>query len=308
MPASVRRIRVMNIRLLLPLGLLAAMSLCAVAPAQQKVLYEKQSRYNEILVTEDEQGLRTLWFEKGGARQSVVKVGDPDHIELPYARAMPVGLALVQPPKRVLIVGLGGGTIPGFLHKHYPKTVIDAVDIDPDVVDVAKRYFGFREDATMRAHVADGRRFIEQRRNRYDLIFLDAFGSENIPYHLATREFLQAVRQALTPQGVAVGNIWSRSSNPLYDSMVRTYQDVFDQLYMLDVRASGNKILLAVPRQGTVQRDDLSRRASTVSKQQQFPFDMGQLVQYGFRHPADDLHGGRVLRDRKREPVRQPGS
>jgi spermidine synthase len=133
-------------------------------------------------------------LEKDGARQSVVKVGDPDHIELPYARARPVGLALVEEPKRVLIVGLGGGTIPGFLHKRYPKTATDAVDIDPDVVEVAKRFFGLHEDWTRRAHVADGRRFIEQCRSRYDLIFLDAFGAENIPYHLATREFLQAGR------------------------------------------------------------------------------------------------------------------
>jgi len=296
----------MKARTLLPLGLLAVLVLCAVAPAQQKVLYEKQSPYSNILVTEDEDGLRTLWFEKDGARQSVVKVGDPDHIDLPYARAMPVGLALVEEPKRVLIVGLGGGTIPSFLHKHYPKTAIDVVDIDPDVVEVAKKYFGFREDATMRAHVADGRKFIEQSRNRYDLIFLDAFSAEDIPYHLATREFLQAVRRALTPNGVVLGNIWSRYSNPLYDSMVLTYQDVFDELYILDLRDVGNKILIALPRKQQIATDDLAKRAGAVSKQKQFRFDMGELVTYGLRHPAKDDSGGRVLTDRKKE--KQPQS
>jgi spermidine synthase len=296
----------MRSRLLVPLGLMAVLLVCAIAPAQQKVLYEKKSPYNNITVTEDDQGLRTLWFEEGGARQSVVKVGDPDHIELPYARAMPVGMALVEEPKRVLIVGLGGGTIPGFLHKHYPKTLIDVVDIDPDVVDVAKRFFGFREDATLHAYAADGRRFIEQCRSRYDLIFLDAFGAENIPYHLATREFLQAVRRVLTPEGVAVGNVWSRYSNPLYDSMVRTYQDVFDELYVLDVEDSGNKIFLAVPRKEQIGREELARRAAKVSKQKDFGFDMGQLVTYGYGHPAKDNSSGRVLTDRKKE--RQPQS
>ena len=296
----------MKTRLLLPLGLLAVLGLCAIVPAQEKVLYDKQSPYSNILVTEDEDGLRTLWFEKDGARQSVVKVGDPDHIDLPYAQAMPVGLALVEEPKRVLIVGLGGGTIPSFLHKHYPKTAIDVVDIDPDVVEVAKKFFGFREDATMRAHVADGRRFIEQCRDRYDLIFLDAFSAESIPYHLATREFLQAVRRALTPNGVVLGNIWSRYSNPLYDSMVRTYQDVFDELYILDLRDVGNKILIALPRKQQIARDDLAKRAGTLSKQKQFRFDMGELVTYGLRHPAVDDSGGRVLTDRKKE--KQPQS
>src|SRR3989304_10594088 len=109
----------------LPLGLLAFFALSVAASASQRVLYEKQSPYNTIVVTEDDRGLRTLWFEKGGARQSVVKVGDPDHLELPYARAMPVRLALVEKPERGLIVGLGGGTSPGFLPAHYPDTTID---------------------------------------------------------------------------------------------------------------------------------------------------------------------------------------
>ncbi|OHB82449.1 MAG: hypothetical protein A2V98_19935 [Planctomycetes bacterium RBG_16_64_12] len=288
-------------RKLLPLGFLAIFALSVAASASQRVLYEKQSPYNTIVVTEDDRGLRTLWFEKGGARQSVVKVGDPDHLELPYARAMPVGLALVEKPERVLIVGLGGGTIPGFLHAHYPETTIDVVDIDPDVVDVAKRFFGFREDATMHVYVEDGRRFIEECSRPYDIIFLDAFGSENIPYHLATREFLQAVRRALTPKGIAVGNIWSRSSNPLYDSMVRTYQDVFDELYILDVRGAGNKILLALPRPEPVEQDDLARRATGISHQKHFPFDLGDPVTYGYRHAEKKDSRGHVLTDEKRQ-------
>jgi len=279
------------------LGLSAALALCLFAAADQKVLYEKQSSYNTILVTEDDRGMRTLLFEKGGVRQSVVKVGDPDHIELPYARTMPVGLALVKKPQRVLIVGLGGGTIPRFLHKHYPQTTIDVVEIDPEVVHVAKKFFSFREDSTMHAYVDDGRRFIERCREPYDVIFLDAFGSEEIPYDLATREFLQAVRRALTPQGVAVGNVWSRSSNPLYDSMVRTYQEVFEELYILDVRGAGNKILIAVPRQEQISKDDLARRAGKISQQKNFPFDMQDLVNYGYQHAKQKNSRGRVLTD-----------
>lgn len=284
-------------RRLLPIGLAAVLAVCVVALAEQKVLYEKDSPYNTIVVTEDDQGLRTLWFDSGGVRQSVVKVGEPDHIELAYARVMPVGLAFVDRPHRLLIVGLGGGTIPGFLHKHYPQTAIDVVDIDPDVLHVAKKFFAFREDRTMRAYVDDGRRFIEKCQDPYDIIFLDAFGSENIPYHLATREFLQAVRRALSPKGIAVGNIWSRSSNPLYDSMVRTYQDVFDELYIFDVRGAGNEILVALPRQHRINRDDLVQRARTISKEKQFPFDMGELVMYGYRHAGEKDPDVRVLTD-----------
>ena len=149
-----------------------------------------------------------------------------------------------------------------FLRKHYPTAEIDAVDIDPEVVNVAKRYFDFREDARMRAYVGDGREFIERFRQPYDLIFLDAFSSDSVPPHLTTQEFLRAVRRALKPGGVVVGNVWSRLSNPLYDSMVRTYQEVFDDLYILDVQGAGNKILLALPRRQPLSRDDLAARAA----------------------------------------------
>ncbi len=285
-------------------------ALCVITSAEQKVLYEKQSPYSTIIVTEDEDGLRTLWFEKDGAKQSVVKPGDPDHIELPYAEVMPVGLALVEDPQRVLIVGLGGGTIPSFLRKHYPRLTIDVVEIDPVVVEVAEKFFGFRKDARMKAYVHDGRRFIELEwcRNRYDVIFLDAFGADNVPYDLATREFLQAVRRALTPKGIVVGNIWSRNSNSLYDSMVRTYQEVFDELYILDVRARGNKILIALPRKERLSRNDMARRVKTVSRKQNFPYDMGDHVTYGYNYAVEKNSDGEVLLDKDKPDSSEDGS
>lgn len=287
----------MGIHKRLWLAFAAMVAIYAITRADEKVLYDKESRYNTIVVTEDAAGLRTLWFRRGGARQSAVKLGDPDHLEFAYSRVMPVGLAFVETPRRVLMVGLGGGTIPMFLHKHYPKTVIDAVDIDPDVIDVAKRFFGFREDATLRAYAEDGRRFIEARPNHYDIIFLDAFGPDSIPYHLATREFLQAVRRALAPGGIAVGNIWDRDSNDLYDSMLRTYRDVFEELYVFDVRHSGNKILVALPRKERIEMDDLARRARQIARQKGFRFDLGKAVVYGYRRVTDEPLAGRVLRD-----------
>src|SRR4030042_944674 len=92
------------------LAVLAALVCCGVAAAQQKVIYQKKSPYNTVVVTEDDQGMRTLLFDSGGVRQSVVKVGDPDHLELPYARAMWSGRGPCPGPKRVRVGGLGGRT------------------------------------------------------------------------------------------------------------------------------------------------------------------------------------------------------
>ena len=144
--------------------------------------------------------------------------------------------------------------------------------------------------------VQDGRRFIEGCANRYDVIFLDAFGAENIPYDLATREFLDAVRKALTPRGVVVGNLWS-VSNPLYHSMVRTYQEVFDEVHIVDVRGAGNRILVALPRKRGVTRDGWARRSAEISRQHAFPFDMGRLVTAGHYAMDEKESRGHVLID-----------
>jgi len=284
-------------RLYLHAGLSALAALTVLACSAQTVIYEKASPYNTIIVTEDHKGMRTLLFERGGGRQSVVKPGDPDHLELPYARVALAGLALCEEPRRILVVGLGGGSLPMFLRKHYPAAAIDVAEIDPGVVDVAKQFFGFREDELTRAHVGDGRQFIENVRQGYDIIFLDAFGARDVPKHLTTQEFLLAVRRALVPSGVVVSNVWRPSANPLHDSMVRTHQEAFDELYILDVPGDVNNILLALPRKQPLNRSELAQLARKVSAAKQFRFDLGEQVEYGFHYASGKSGPGRVLRD-----------
>lgn len=280
------------------IALVALVALIALARTDQAVLYEKASAYSTIVVTEEDDGLRVLRFGKHGARQSVAKPGDPGYLALPYLRVALVGLALSEKPRRFLVIGLGGGTLPMFLRKYYPDAVIDAVDIDPDVVDVAKRFFGFREDRHMNAHVSDGRRFVEMARQPYDVIFLDAFGAAGIPPHLTTQEFLEAVRRAVAPDGIVVANLWGHSANQLYGSMVRTYQEVFDELQILYVRGASNMIVLALPRKQSLGRDELTQLARNVSAAKRFPFDLGDPVKHGFLDARAKNQRERVLRDR----------
>jgi len=273
----------------------------SIAAPRGEVLFEGKSEFNSsIMVVEDAEGLRTLIFDNNDVEQSTVKLGDPNRLELRYTRVMPVALAAVKKPKRILIVGLGGGSIPNFLHMHYPDTHIDVVDIDPVVVEVAKKYFGFREDKTLRVHVADGRAFIEKCKRQYNIIFLDAYGAEDIPYPLATREFLQVVRKAVTPKGVVVTNLMDRFSNRLYDSMVRTYIDVFDEVHVVDIRNSGNVIVLALPHQPKLTKYTLTRQARKLSREKQFPYNLGRLVKYGCRPPDRRETSALILLDKKK--------
>lgn len=278
-------------------ALVWALCLCGAAAGAERLLLERKSPYNTILVTEDDRGLRILRFEKDGARQSVVKLGDPDHLELPYARAIPVAFVFVEKPQNVLVVGLGGGTIPGFLRKRFPDMRIDAVEIDPGVVEVARSHFGFREDARMHAYVSDGRQFIERSGRLYDIIFLDAFGTDSVPYQLVTREFLAGVRRALTPRGAVIGNVWGRDSNPLYDSMLRTYQAVYDEVSTVDVHGAGNKIIVASPRKRSFSKAELVRRSRQLTRELSLRSDLGDIVERGFNRVGADVAGGRILTD-----------
>jgi spermidine synthase len=275
--------------------LLAVLLVSTQACGEPGVLYDKPSAYSHVVVTEEANGTRTLRFERGGARQSVAKPDDPGYVELTYARAALVGLALTKDPRRVLVVGLGGATIPRFVHKYYPDATIDAVDIDPDVVQVAKLFFGFREDSRMHAHVADGRRFIEQAQTPYDLIFLDAYGASSVPAHLTSEEFLRAVRKALRPDGVVVGNLWSGEHNTLYASMVRTYEVVFETVKI--VPAAGNRIVLALPRKENIDTQALARSATRLSTAKGFEFDLGAAVGEEPAYERKAISSARTLHD-----------
>ena len=287
-------------------AVLALFALFAAASAAEKVLYEKPSQYTNIIVTEDDLGQRVLRFERGGARQTIAKPGDPTFLGFAYTKVAFAGLALSQEPRRIMIVGLGGGTMPMFLRHYYPAAAIDVVDIDPDVVHVAKEYFGFREDASLRAHVGDGRKFVESAREPYDVVFLDAFGTRNVPPHLTTVEFMRAVRRSVRPTGVVVGNIWGRPVNPLYDSMVRTYQEVFDELYILDVPGTTNKILLALPRRQSLDRVQLAELARKLGADKGFKFDVGDIAEDQFSNAGRKGKAGRVLRDTDSAKAREP--
>ena len=276
----------------------AAVLFCAKLPAEEKILYQKASAYSTIVVSEDEQGLRTLRFGEDGVRQSVVKLDDPDHLELGYARAMPAAMALVDQPQRVLIVGLGGGTIPRLLHAHFPQLSIDVVEIDPDVVAVAKQYFGFPEDERLRAYVDDGRRFIAQHHNHYDVIFLDAFsarlhslspGNPGIPVGGAPRPDADRPRRGQRVEPLLEPLVRLDGS-----SLMRTYSNRFT---CSTCREPATRSCWPCRERLTFTQPDVVLRASRLSRDRGFRFDIGEVVKFGFREPGEDGDKGRVLTD-----------
>ena len=202
---------------------------------ESKVVYEKDSAYHQISILED--GLnRYLRFNRSFQGGMVLK----DAFESPFLYTSYAHLAWIFNPaiKRMLVVGLGSGSIPKRFTRDYADVTVDTVELDPAVVDVAKRFFDVKEDARQRITVQDGRVFLRRAEAKYDLIILDAYFAEGIPFHLATKEFLEIVRDHLAPGGVVVSNIigaMEGANSYLFRALYRTYNALFPGLYPFPV-------------------------------------------------------------------------
>lgn len=248
--------------------------------AEPGLLLEQDSFYNRIYLAE-QSGVRYMDFEN--LRQSAMLLDDPYELHLRYTRFLSVALTLQPEPKRVLVLGLGGGSFPKRLHRDFPQVTVDVADIDPMVIDVATRYFQVPKNTRMHLYAKDGRRFIQETDAKYDLIFLDAYNSDTIPFHLTTREFYREVEQRLAPGGIVASNIIGTLRGPqsaFFRSMYRTLGEVFPTLYTIPVYDPSwvigdiNIIVLATRDKERLTRGDLVARAGRLG---------GRLV------PASDL-------------------
>lgn len=284
---------------------LAAIAVCACAWAAcggtrhtgEIVVSERVSPHYTVFVIEDEEGIRRLRFERDGVDQSAVVPGDPEALVFAYMRGLTAALAVRSEPERVLIVGLGGGTLPMFLRRHLPRAEIDVVEIDPIVYEVARADMGFRPDARMRVHIADGRAFIERSAERWDLIVLDAYGADEIPRHLATRRFYEAVRARLAPAGLVAANVWSDHANPRYRSMLRTFEAVFPEVHVVAPPRSESRIVLALGVREHLTRQDLAMRAAALGKAWGLRFDLAAMIKRGHSAPGALPPGGEVIEE-----------
>lgn len=217
--------------------------------AAETIVHVERSAWQTITVA-DSATRRCLRFGPGAEAllQSCKLLARPDHLALDYTRAMVAALLLWQPePRRVLLIGVGGGSIPAALASVRPDLSIDAVDIDEVVLRIARQYFGLVPGPRLRLHVADGAAWIASARARgetFDAVLLDAFDAEGVPPALFTDTFLADVRGVLAPGGVFLANtlVWSAS----YGHESAAAERVFGRFLDLRLRtAGGNRVLIA---------------------------------------------------------------
>lgn len=260
----------------IPLAVLAASSVLLVSQGLSagipgaggmRVLFEADSVYHHIVVTEDDQA-RYLRFDR--SFQSGMLLRDPFDSPFLYAGYAHLGLLFAAQARRALVVGLGGGSIPKRFWRDYPQMTVAVAELDPMVVDVARRFFEVREDPRLRIIIQDGRLFLRRTATSYDLIILDAFFAESIPFHLTTKEFYALVRRHLTPGGAVVSNLLGALDGPrssLFRAMYRTQAEVFPGRYLFpvafrpdeDVATVRNIMLVATGEAGVTRAEILAR-------------------------------------------------
>lgn len=247
----------------------------ALAPlAQAKVIFEKDSFYHRIRVEEDDEA-RYLYFDR--TLQSAMNLEDPTALRLLYSRYTSLGFTLRPDAKRALIIGLGGGSIPKKYNKEFPSMEIDVAEIDPEVIQVAKKYFSFKEGKNLRVHAQDGRLFLTRTPQRYDLVLLDAYYTDAIPFHLTTREFFQLAERKLTPNGIVVANIIGAVTGPggkITRSVVKTLREIFPQIYVFPTRGTSgasldtiqNVIVIATKEKQRLDIREITKRAASLGR------------------------------------------
>lgn len=209
----------------------------------ESTLFQGGSPYAYMRVTESE-GVRVLSFgPKGEEQESACYLADPDISVFEYPRMMLPALMLKPDSKDILLVGLGGGYLPGLLQRHRPDIRLTVVELDPLVVQLAEEYFYFKAGGSVSVHVAEGRSFLEKSTQSYDQIWLDAYDGTYIPPQLASVECVRLCHKLLRHKGVLVQNV--HPEHPLYMGQQATLADVFDYFYLFSGQQDASAVLMA---------------------------------------------------------------
>lgn len=194
----------------------------------------------------EQSGIRYLHFGSDWV-QGAMRLRKPHALELAYTRDMMAGL-LFRPepwPERVLMIGLGAGSLARFIHHHLPQTRCTVVEIAPEVHGVARQYFRLPdEDERFEVNIDDGARFVLSDGRQWDLIAVDGFDQNARAGDLATQPFYEACRARLAPGGLLSVNLFGQLRG--FKTQLTRLRKVFaGQVVALPECDSGNVVALA---------------------------------------------------------------
>jgi spermidine synthase len=220
-----------------------------------RVLFARDSPYHHVLVRESKGRVREMVFDIGV--QSRMNIDDPFGPGAPYTDAFHLARFFRPNLRRVLLLGLGGGTGAKQFTHDYPDVTVDVVEIDPVVVDAAKRFFFVQPSERLRIHVLDARAFLKGSTESWDLVIMDVYTAnrygDTIPPHLVTREFFDEVAKHLTDGGIFHFHcIFSRSK--LLPALEKTIASVFGSVVVSDGEILASNVALITSKQTIAER------------------------------------------------------
>jgi len=247
-----RRFEVISGAILMTCSLVAACSFVLAQPFGTRVflrgtdnqgIFQRDSTFHHIIVR-DHDRFRTLYFDHHP--QTQMNLDDRDTGGFPYTDIFHVPMIINPTIRNVLFIGVGGGTGPSTFVHHYPRVEVDAVDVDPVVLEVAQRFFGLQPGNRLKLFAEDGRTFVKRNTKLYDLVVIDAYSTNRygstIPAHLTTREFFAETASRMSSGGMLVYNSAAVPSSPITRALAKTLYRSFP--YQIAFTAGSNTILI----------------------------------------------------------------
>ncbi len=166
---------------------------------------------------------------------------DSDELVLEYSKFYHLIRHFRPGHENTLIIGGAGYSYPKEYLRTYPQARLDVVEIDPQMTEIARRFFGLKDDPRMTIFHEDARMYINRAEaGQYDAVLMDAFGSLfSVPHHLTTIEAVRELSRILKDDGVVIFNLGSAITGPsssFLQAELRTYKEVFPQVYLFKVR------------------------------------------------------------------------
>src|ERR687893_1177340 len=232
------------------------------------LVYEKETLYSHLDVI-DNGNIRTLYLD--GNIHSQMYKDKPEELVNTYIKYFHLGFLFNPNAKDVLFVGGGGFSGPKNFFSMYSDVHIDVVEIDPDVISAARNYFSLPVDngSKLMIYNDDARNFLSKTEKKYDLIILDAFSKNYVPFHLMTLEYFQLLGERLTSDGVIISNNIGSMAGDRSDivrAVYKTISQVFPSVYIFPTEHNSrnlqNIMLAAMKTPTEYSKDELRQLGS----------------------------------------------
>ena len=242
-----------------------------------------------VLEVIDHADMRSLHFGTPHL-QSRMRRGNPIELMVAYTRYMLAALLFLDNnPGRILLLGLGGGSLAKFLLLHYPHCRIQVVETRATVIDLAHSYFHLPHDPRLQIHISDAGLFLkEHSRLNYDLILVDIFDAWGPSETLANEDFFCACRAVLRETGIASVNLWYHSKADQARALDRLNTAFDRHVLNLPVPDKDNHIVLAFARSvPSLALQELRQKVRNL--EEQFAIGFPSVLRALRRHNSDFL-------------------